>query len=167
MRAHSRPVRSTRPNGRRLAGAVLAAAALLAAAGCSGDTKAAPPQTGKAVADVSSTIAGLKVCELTSLTPLVKVLGSPGYKDGPADVQADASFASRVKEVEGFGGTAKVLPGTWTTGKVVAAEGDTEDAVLVLVQQDTYLSMIYLQVTGDTSYREKVRFTTAQVASTS
>lgn len=87
MRAHSRPVRSTRPNGRRLAGAVLAAAALLAAAGCSGDTKAAPPQTGKAVADVSSTIAGLKVCELTSLTPLVKVLGSPGYKDGPADVQ--------------------------------------------------------------------------------
>ncbi|WP_327635441.1 hypothetical protein OHB24_36355 [Kribbella sp. NBC_00482] len=212
MSPHVRRVRRARV--RRLAGVVVAAAVLSAAAGCGGESEAEQPKSSKAGRDATSVIAGLKVCQLTSLAPLVKVLGSPGYESGPAEVakgsgvepagpqcaaqlklpqltnvagnkedlvparlmisvagyggkaEADERFAARLAEAEKLGGTTKDLPGAWTVGKLVTAELGTEDVVAAQVQQDNYVIRIYLQITSDSTSREKFRFTTAQVAST-
>lgn len=77
---------------------------------------------------------------------------------------ADAAFTQRMTEVEGFeGATSADLSGSWTKGKIVSAEGMSDNLVQALVQKDTYLVKINLQVTSDKSYKDKFPFTVDDV----
>lgn len=113
-------------------------------------------------------VAQIKLPQLTNATgtkedpvPARLNIAVVAYADQAA---ADAAFTQRNTEVEGFeGATSEDLSGAWTKGKVVTAEGMSDNLVHALVQKDSYLVKINLQVSSDQGYKDKFPFTVAEV----
>lgn len=79
--------------------------------------------------------------------------------------EADKQYQDRIGASKKFEGSQveQLTGGDWTRGEVVSATSASDNLVHALVQKDTYLVKIYLQVSSDESYSAKLPFTHEQV----
>ncbi|GLZ81821.1 hypothetical protein Afil01_66280 [Actinorhabdospora filicis] len=62
--------------------------------------------------------------------------------------------------------TATDLTGDWTKGSVVVSKGSSDNMIYALVQKDSYLVKIQLQVASDETFKDKWPFTLDEVKAT-